>query len=225
VSGSSQPSRRVGFKNNVAVYRFDSDGEDSAGYSSTVSETSEQLGGHPRTQSQGQRQRQRRPSHPQPHSSPTPRDRPLTPVLHDAAASWAAARGWSSAADRVGSPRYGADGSPDRRHPFAADSVPSPTRSRSNSVGSGQPQFITISKTMYVGDCDDDDYERRRTGSVGSRTLKRDQSSPVREHITQSQRKLPSADDGCVLSCGSIAIHNPLFIDRAHYEYIQVHYI
>ena len=204
----------------MAVYRFDSDGEDSAGYSSTVSETSEQLGGHPRTQGQGQRQRQRRPNHPQPHVSPPAPDRPLTPVLHDAAASWAAARGWSSAADRVGSPRHGVDGNPDRRQPFGADSVPSPTRSRSNSVGSGRPQFVTISKTMYVGD--DDDYERRRTGSVGSRTLKR---SPVREHISQSQRKLPSADDGCVLSCGSIAVHNPLFIDRAHYEYIQVHYI
>jgi len=213
-TSSSQNSRRVGFKNNVAVYRFDSDGEDSAGYSSAVSETSEQLGAHSRRQKLQHRQ-----NHSQSHGiAPSPHDhRPLPPTTHDAAASWEAARGWSTTADRVGSPRHSADGHHDRQQ-LVADSLPSPTRLRSDSVGSGRSQLATISRTLYV---DDEDDERRRNGSVGGRTSKYDH--PARENTTHSQRKTPVAsDEGCVLSCGSVAVHNPLFIDRAHYEYIQV---
>jgi len=217
-STASSPShcRRVGFKSNVAVYRFDSDGEDSTGYSSTVSETSKQLDEHPRTYNH--RQRHRRQSTTQPHGT-SPNDRPVPSASHDAAASWAAARGWSTAAvDRVGSPRHIADGNHDR-HYLAADNVPAPLRLRSNSVGSGgRPQFTTISRTMYVPDCDDD-AEQLQNGSVGGRTSKYDH--PAHEHFIQSQRQIPS-DEGCVLSCGSVAVHHPLFVDRAHYEYIQV---
>jgi len=217
MSSSSSPSRRVGFKSNVAVYRFDSDGEDSAGYSSTVSETSEQLDGHPRTHSH--RQHHRRPTKPQPNGTPPHHDRPVPPASHDAAASWAAARGWSAAADRVVSPRYVADDHQDRHHQVA-DNVPGPTRLHSNSAGNGRPQFTTISRTQHVAD-GDDNVKRRRNGSVCSRTSKYDH--PARDH-TQIQRRL-SPDEGCVLSCGSVAVHKPVFVDRAHYEYLQVRQI
>lgn len=214
-SDSSSHSRRVGFKSNVAVYRFDSDGEDSAGYSSTVSETSEQLDGRPRRQSQP---RHRRQSHPQPGN-----DRPAPPpVVHDAAASWEAARGWSSAADRAAavSPRYAADASHDRHH-LVADNVPAPTRVRSNSLGGGgRSQLATITRTLYVSDYDED-ADRRLNGSIGGRTLKYDHHARLARDHTQSQQHL-SCDDGFVLSCGSVAVHNPHFIDRAHYEYVQV---
>ena len=210
-AGSSQHSRRVGFKNNVAVYRFDSDGEDSAGYSSTVSETSEQLDGRPRRHTQ-QRRRQ---GQSQPNSAPS-NDRHVPPALHDAAASWEAAREWSTAADRTVSPRYVVDGNQDR-HYTVAENVSAPMRLRSNSVGSGRPQFTTISRTLYVSD-GDDDGERRLNGAVGRRISKYDY--PARDH-TQGPRHIPS-DEGCVLSCGSVTVYNPLFIDRVHYEYVQV---
>jgi len=189
----------------VAVYRFDSDGEDSAGYSSTVSETSEQLEGHPRTQ----RQRHRRQSHPQPRGTP-PHDRSVPPSWYDPAASWAAARQWSTSADRIGSPRYVGNGHQDTRP--VADNV----QLRSN-AGSTRPQLATVGRT-HVADYDDDG-ERRRNGFVSSRTSKYDH--PAHDHVTQSQRQLQPGE-GCVLSCGSVTVHNPLFIDRAHYDYIQV---
>lgn len=193
--------RRVGFKNNVAVYHFDSDGEDSAGYSSTVSETSEQLDGHPRSH---QRYRRR-----------SPLVTAAPPASHDAAASWAAACGRSTAADRAGSPRYAADGNHDRHYYSAADNAP-PTRLRSNSASSGRPQLTTISRTLHVAD-QDDDGERRWNGCFDNRTTKYDHPDC---DLTQSQRQL-APDEGWVLSCGLVAVDNPLFIDRAHYEYIQ----
>lgn len=200
-SASSQHCRRVGFKNNVAVYHFDSDGEDSAGYSSTVSETSEQLDGHPR-------------SHPR-YRRRSPLVTAPPAASHDAAASWAAACGRSTAADRGGSPRYAAEGNQDRHYYSATDNAP-PTRLRSNSASSGRPQLTTISRTLHVAD-HDDDGERRWNGSFGNQTSKYDH--PDCDH-TQSQRHL-APDEGWVLSCGLVAVDNPLFIDRVHYEYIQ----
>ena len=202
-SSSSQHCRRVGFKNNVAVYHFDSDGEDSAGYSSTVSETSEQLDGHPR-------------SHPR-YRRRSPLVAAPPAASHDAAASWAAASGRSTAAERAGSPRYAADGNlQDRHHYSATDNAP-PVRLRANSASSGRPQLTTINRTLHVAD-HDDDGERRWNGSFGNQTSKYDH--PDCDH-TQSQRNL-APDEGLVLSCGLVAVDNPLFIDRAHYEYIQV---
>lgn len=139
----------------------------------------------------------------------------MPPALHDAAASWEAACGRSTATDRSVSPRYAAHGKQDR-HYTVAENVPPPTRLRSNSVGSGRPQLKTVISTLYVSDCDDDG-ERRLNGSVG-RTSK--YNHPARDYA-ENQRQLPS-DEGCVLSCGSVTVQNPQFIDRAHYEYVQV---
>jgi len=205
-ASSQQHSRRVGFKNNVAVYHFDSDGEDSAGYSSTVSETSEQLDGHPRTYAQRQRQRRQSAQH---VAAPSHR---VPAASHDAAASWAAARGRFTA----GPPRYAADG---HCYSAAADNA-APVRLRPNAAttaADGRPQLTTVSRTMHVAEYDDDG-ERRRNGSFGNQTSTYDHRDCDHTH---SQRHLPS-DEGWVLSCGLVAVDNPLFIDRAHYEYIQV---
>ena len=212
----------------MAVYHFDSDGEDSAGYSSTVSETSEQLDGHRRTSYGGQRgQRgQRRPAH---VAAPPP----PAAASHDAAATWAAARGRSTAADRAAasSPRYAAaaDGLShvDRHHYSAADNAAAapPARQRSNTstAAGGRPALATISRTLHVADHDDDAERRTWNGSVSMlQTSKYDR--PDSELHSQSQRHLAPADaEGWVpLSCGLVAVDNPLFIDRAHYEYMQV---
>jgi len=180
-----------------------------------VSETNEQLDGRPRRYN-------RRQSHPQAHSAP-PQDRPVpATALHDAAASWEAARGRTTATDRGAvSPRYAAvsDANHDRQHYTVTDNSPVTTRLRSNSVGSGRPsQFTTVTSTLYVSDCEDDG-ERGLNGSIPRRTLKYDQ--PARDY-TQSQRAQPLSDEGTVLSCGSVTVQNPQFIDRAHYEYVQV---
>jgi len=220
-ASSSQHSRRVGFKNNVAVYRFDSDGEESAGYSSAVSETSEQLDGRPRRHN-------RRQSQPQQRSGPPPQDRPAPAALQDAAASWEAARGRSTATDRGAvSPRYTSetvsrtDANHDRHHSAVADS--STVRLRSNSVGSigrPSPQFTTVTSSLYVSDCEDNAERRLNGSSILRRTLKYNHQPASRDYTAQSQRA-PS-DEGTVLSCGSVTVQNPLFVDRAHYEYVQV---
>jgi len=194
----------------VAVYRFDSDGEESAGYSSTVSETSEQLDGHPRTYAPGQRQRQRA-RQSQPVVPPAPHDR------------WAAARGWSTAADRAVPPRY-APAADSYHHYHSSADIGSPVRLRSTPNSAGRPpQLSTMSRTLHVADYDDDAAERRWNGSAkyGDR-----QVAPDSDLQTASQpRPLAAADDGWVLSCGLVGVDNPLFIDRAHYEYIQVRHV
>ena len=102
-----------------------------------------------------------------------------------------------------------------------SDNVPAHNRVRSNPVVDGRPQLKTFSKTLYISDYDDeDDGEHLMNGSVGNRASQYHHSI---DH-TQTQRQL-LPDEGCVLKCGSITIHNPVFIDRAHYDCAQVSHI